>query len=144
MIGPPNFYSTPTEDELFHHYKTIGNAIGLPIMLYNNPATANVDLTPQIVARLSAIENCRYINESTLEVTRVRDTLRFCRDQITVFGGIRGFESLLAGASDWVAVASNVAPGPPARLFHLTMAGQIDEARTLYLEYLSLIEFVGG
>jgi 4-hydroxy-tetrahydrodipicolinate synthase len=38
MIIPP-FYSTPTEDELFHHYKTIGEAISLPIMIYKNPAT---------------------------------------------------------------------------------------------------------
>ncbi|PZQ66416.1 MAG: dihydrodipicolinate synthase family protein, partial [Escherichia coli] len=60
MIIPP-FYSTPTEDELFHHYSTIAGAIGLPIMLYNNPATANVDLTPPVVARLSHIDNCRYI-----------------------------------------------------------------------------------
>ena len=45
MIIPP-FYSTPTDDELVHHYKTVADAIALPIMVYNNPATANVDLKP--------------------------------------------------------------------------------------------------
>jgi 4-hydroxy-tetrahydrodipicolinate synthase len=143
MIIPP-FYSTPTEDELFHHYKTISDAIGLPIMLYNNPATANVDLTPPIVARLSTIENCRYIKESTLEVTRIRDILRLCGDRMTVFGGILGFESFVEGALGWVAVASNVIPAPLVRLFDLTMAERIREARALYLEYLPVIEFVGG
>ncbi len=48
MIIPP-FYCTPTEDEIYHHYKTIGDAIGLPIMVYNNPATANVDLVPPLL-----------------------------------------------------------------------------------------------
>jgi 4-hydroxy-tetrahydrodipicolinate synthase len=43
MIIPP-FYSVPTEDELFHHYRTVADAIGIPIMVYNNPATANVNL----------------------------------------------------------------------------------------------------
>ena len=52
MIIPP-FYSSPTPDELFLHYRKVGEAIGVPIMVYNNPATANVDLTPPIVARLS-------------------------------------------------------------------------------------------
>jgi 4-hydroxy-tetrahydrodipicolinate synthase len=144
MIIPP-FYSTPTEDELFHHYNTIAGAIGLPIMLYNNPATANVDLTPPVVARLSRIDNCRYIKESTLEVTRVRDILRLCGDRMTVFGGILGFESFVEGAEGWVAVASNLAPGPLARLFTLVADEErIREARELYLRYLPLISFVGG
>jgi len=144
MIIPP-FYSTPTEDELYHHYKTVADAIGLPIMLYNNPATANVDLTPPIVARLSQIANCCYIKESTLEVTRVRDILQLCGDRMTVFGGILGFESFVEGAAGWVAVASNAAPGPMARLFTLVAdEARIAEAHTLYLRYLPLIRFVGG
>lgn len=144
MIVPP-FYCTPTEDELFHHYKAIAAAIGLPIMIYNNPATANVDLTPPVVARLSAIDNCRYIKESTLEVTRVRDIIRLCGDRMTVFGGILGFESFVEGAAGWVAVASNAAPGPLSRLFTLVAdEARVAEGRALYLRYLSLIEFVGG
>ncbi len=144
MIIPP-FYSTPTPDELFHHYRTIGEAIGLPIMLYNNPATANVDLTPPLVARLAEIPNCRYVKESTLEVTRVRDILRLCGERMGVFGGILGFESFVEGACGWVAVASNVAPGPLSRLFTLVADEErITEGRALYLRHLPLIEFVGG
>ena len=49
MIIPP-FYSTPTWDELIHHFGRIGEAADRPVMIYNNPATANVDLTPPLVA----------------------------------------------------------------------------------------------
>jgi 4-hydroxy-tetrahydrodipicolinate synthase len=144
MIIPP-FYCTPTDDEIFHHYKTISDAISIPIMLYNNPATSNVDLRPALVARLSEIENCRYIKESTLDVTRVRDIIRLCGDAMTVFGGILGFESFVEGASGWVSVASNVAPEALSNLFHLTVdRSDIKAARELYLRYLPLIEFVGG
>jgi len=144
MIIPP-FYSTPTDDELVHHYKTVADAIALPIMVYNNPATANVDLKPALVARLAEIDNCLYIKESTLEVTRVRDIIRLCGDRMTVFGGILGFESFVEGAQGWVAVASNIAPGPMARIFELVADEEaLKAARDLYLEYLPLIEFVGG
>jgi 4-hydroxy-tetrahydrodipicolinate synthase len=144
MIIPP-FYSTPTDDEIVHHYKTVADAISLPIMVYNNPATANVDLKPPLVARLAEIDNCLYIKESTLEVTRVRDIIRLCGDRMTVFGGILGFESFVEGAQGWVAVASNVAPHAMARIFSLVAdEGAIDTARKLYLDYLPLIEFVGG
>ena len=60
MIIPP-FYSTPTEDELFAHYSAAADALSIPIMVYNNPATANVDLTPSVLARLSTIDNVRYV-----------------------------------------------------------------------------------
>ncbi|MEZ2142783.1 4-hydroxy-tetrahydrodipicolinate synthase [Bradyrhizobium sp. DN5] len=144
MIVPP-FYSTPTDDELVHHYKTVADAIALPIMVYNNPATANVDLKPQLVARIAEIDNCLYIKESTLEVTRVRDIIRLCGDRMTVFGGILGFESFVEGAQGWVAVASNVVPAEMARTFSLVADhGAIKEARELYLKYLPVIEFVGG
>ena len=144
MIIPP-FYSTPTDDELVHHYQTVADAISLPIMVYNNPATANVDLRPALVARLAEIDNCLYIKESTLEVTRVRDIIRLCGDRMTVFGGILGFESFVEGAQGWVAVASNVVPAAMARIFSLVEdEGAIVKARELYLKYLPLIEFVGG
>jgi len=144
MIIPP-FYSTPTDDELVHHYKTVADAISLPIMVYNNPATANVDLKPALVARLAEIDNCLYIKESTLEVTRVRDVIRLCGNRMTVFGGILGFESFVEGAQGWVAVASNVVPSAMARIFSLFADdGAIIEARELYLKYLPVIEFVGG
>jgi 4-hydroxy-tetrahydrodipicolinate synthase len=144
MIIPP-FYCTPTEDELFHHYRTIGEAIGIPIMVYNNPATANVDLKPELIARLSSIDNCRYVKESTLEVTRVRDIIRLCGDRMGVFGGILGFESFVEGAIGWVAVAANVAPNALARLFRLAADEEnLAEARRLYFRYTRLIEFVGG
>ncbi|WP_417307845.1 dihydrodipicolinate synthase family protein [Devosia sp.] len=144
MIIPP-FYSTPTEDELFHHYKRIGEAISIPIMIYNNPATANVDLTPKIVARLSEIDTVSYIKESTMDVTRIRDILEFCGDRMTVFGGIMGYESFLAGAEGWVAVGSNLMPKEMAEIFTLTMDDKnLDAARALYKKVLPVIRLVGG
>ncbi|TCU13975.1 4-hydroxy-tetrahydrodipicolinate synthase [Rhizobium sullae] len=144
MIIPP-FYSTPTDDELVHHYKSIASAVTIPIMVYNNPATANVDLTPELVKRIAEIDGCDYIKESTLEVTRVRDIIRLAGDDMTVFGGILGFESFVMGAQGWVAVASNVAPGPMARIFELVAdEKRFDEARELYLKWLPVIQAVGG
>ena len=143
MVLPP-FYSTPTDDEIYLHYKTISDAIGIPIMVYNNPAVANVDLMPQLVARLAQIDHCRYIKESTMDVTRVRDILRFSDGRMSVFGGIMGYESFLDGAVGWASVPSNGAPGAMARLYELTQAGDIAQARALYFQHLPMIDFVAG
>jgi 4-hydroxy-tetrahydrodipicolinate synthase len=144
MVIPP-FYSTPTEDELFEHYRQIGEAVPLPVMIYNNPATANVDLTPPIVARLSRIDNVRYIKESTLEVTRVRDIIELCGDRMTVFAGILGYESFWLGAQGWVAVCSNLLPRESARLFELVAdAKNQPAALALYNRILPIVRWVGG
>ena len=144
MVIPP-FYSTPTDDELFEHYRRVGEAIDIPIMVYNNPATANVDLKPELVARLSRIDNCSYIKESTLEVTRVRDIIELCGDRMTVFAGILGYESFWLGAQGWVAVCSNLIPKWSARLFELVADERnMPEALALYRRILPLVRWVGG
>ncbi|MGI9501184.1 MAG: dihydrodipicolinate synthase family protein, partial [Geminicoccaceae bacterium] len=144
MIIPP-FYSTPTEDELFEHYRRIGEAISVPIMVYNNPATANVDLLPSMLARLSEIDAVTMVKESTLEVTRVRDILECCDGRLTVFAGILGYESFWLGAEGWVAVCSNLVPRQSARLFELAAdRGDRDAALTLYKKILPIVRWVGG
>jgi 4-hydroxy-tetrahydrodipicolinate synthase len=144
LVIPP-FYSTPTDDELFRHYQRIGEAIGIPIMVYNNPATANVDLTPPLVARLATIDNVRYLKESTLEVTRVRDIVELCGDRLTVFAGILGYESFWLGAQGWVAVCSNLIPKMSAELFELVVERKDkDRALALYRRILPIVRWVGG
>ena len=66
----PRVDLVPTDDELYAHYKKVSDAISLPIMVYNNPATANVDMMPELIARLAEIPNCLYVKESTLDPTR--------------------------------------------------------------------------
>ena len=48
MIIPPYYY-TPTEDEIFAYYKAICETVSIPIMLYNNPFTSNVDMSAKLV-----------------------------------------------------------------------------------------------
>ena len=143
LIIPP-FYSTPTEDELFIHYKTVAESVSIPIMVYNNPATSNVDLLPHFMARLAEVENLDYMKESTMDVTRIRDIHLLCGEKMTVFGGIMGFESFVEGAKGWVSVASNVMPKETADIYDLVKKGNVQEAWDLYIRILPIIQFVFG
>jgi 4-hydroxy-tetrahydrodipicolinate synthase len=144
MIIPP-FYSVPTLPELVHHYDTVAKAIGLPIMVYNNPATANVDLTPEMLAEISRVPNCRYVKESTLEVTRVRDVVALCGDRMEIFAGVLGYESAWLGAIGWVAVCSNLAPRLSTEMFQAAAFDKdMDKALPLYQQLAPLLPWVGG
>lgn len=143
LIIPP-FYSTPTDDELYEHYAAVGAAISIPIMLYNNPATSNVDMLPPLVARLSEIDNVSYIKESTMDATRVRDILRLCDGRMSVFGGIMGYESFMNGAAGWTAVGCNLMPAGFSDLYRLCVETKdIDAAAAHYDRIKPVIDLVG-
>ena len=102
MIIPPYYY-TPTEDEIFNYYKAICEAVSLPIMLYNNPFTSNVDMSATLVARLTAaFEQVRYIKEASMDGARVFDIVEATDGVMNVFAGERVVESYLLGAVGYV------------------------------------------
>lgn len=144
LIIPP-FYSSPTDEEVYQHYRCIGEAVSIPIMLYNNPAISNIDMQPALIARLADIPNVSYVKESTLDVTRVRDIVALAGERLGVFGGVLGFESFLNGASGWTAVGANVMPGDFQQMYeHSVRLRDVDAAQALYRRLLPLIELVGG
>jgi 4-hydroxy-tetrahydrodipicolinate synthase len=144
LIIPP-YYSTPTVDELYHHYELISKNSNLPIMVYNNPATSNVDITPPIFKILSEIKNVKYCKESTMDPTRVKDIITLTKNKIKVFGGIMGYESFLNGACGWVSVPSNILPNACNDIFKKIYFEQdFVTAKKIYEQATPVIKLVGG
>ena len=142
MIISP-YYASPTEDELFEHFRRISDAVSIPIMVYNNPNTANVDLRPEFVARLGTLENVRYIKESSGDISRVREIHRIS-DSVSVFAGYHPFESLAAGAKGYVSVIGNFLPAESAAVCDLMDEGRHKEALILYNRMIPLLNAIAG
>jgi 4-hydroxy-tetrahydrodipicolinate synthase len=131
MIAPPYYY-TPTEDEIFRYYKTISEAVSLPIMLYNNPVTTNVKMRPSLVARLTkAFENVRYIKEASLDVGYVYDIIEQTDGVMNVFAGERVVESFLLGAVGYVNPYGNYLPHASSRMWDYLVMGRVDDAKAI-------------
>jgi 4-hydroxy-tetrahydrodipicolinate synthase len=145
MLAPP-YYSLPTPDELFAHFREVNDAIGIPIMLYNYPGRTGVDMSPDFVARLSSLRNVRYVKESTGEMPRITTLLRLCGDRMGVFCGCDtiALESLLVGAVGWVGGVVNVLPKAHVRLYDLAMRGKLADARRLFESMLPTLELMEG
>lgn len=129
MVLPPYYY-TPTDDEVFRYYQAISEAVTVPIMLYNNPVTSNVDMSAALVARLArAFENVRYIKESSQQLGRVRDVIEASDGLVEVYAGERLVDSYLLGAIGYVNPYGNYVPRASSRLFDLLEQGRVDDAR---------------
>ncbi|WP_186156400.1 dihydrodipicolinate synthase family protein [Burkholderia gladioli] len=129
MIVPPYYY-TPTEDEIFGYYRAISEATSLPIMLYNNPVTTNVDMSAALVARMThAFDNVRYIKEASLDAARVYDIVEATGGVMNVFAGERPVECFLLGAVGYVNPYANYIPEASTRLWNALVEGELEEAR---------------
>lgn len=143
MVMTP-YYAALDEDEIVTHFTRIGEAISIPIMLYNHPVSGGFDLTPPVVKRLSEVATIRYIKESTIDVRRVTQIRRLCGDRMTVFGGYLGFESFVVGAEGWFAVCANIAPRVSAEVFTLVVETQdLAGAQKAFHHVSPLIDFLG-
>lgn len=128
MIAPPYYY-TPTEDEIFNYYRAISESTSLPIMLYNNPVTTNVDMSAALVARMTkAFDNVRYIKEASMDVGRIYDIVEGTQGVMNVFAGERPVESFLLGAVGYVNPYANYIPRASTRLWEALVEGKLQEA----------------
>ena len=143
MVLTP-YYCWIDEEEIFRHYQRIAEAVSLPIMLYNHPASTVLDMQPPLVARLAEIDNIAYIKESTTDTRRVYRINELCRGKITVFAGYLGYESFMVGAEGWVSVCANIMPRKSARLFELAVdRNDRDGAWEVFQELNPIIDFLG-
>lgn len=148
VVVVPPFYHRPTEEGILYHYKAISDAIGIPVMVYNNPATAKVDMSPDLIAKLSEFSNVRYVKESSGDVTRIWKIRNLTEDRMIVFcgGDNMALESFLMGAKGFICVAANFLPRETSEIYRLTRSGKIAEAKELYerlLPILNLLEDTG-
>ena len=131
MIMPPYYY-TPTEDEIFGYYKAICETVSLPIMLYNNPFTSNVDMSAKLVARLTrAFEQIRYIKEASQDMARVYDIIEETEGVMNVFAGERIVESYLLGAVGYVNPYGNYIPRASYRICDFIAEGRLEDAKQI-------------
>jgi 4-hydroxy-tetrahydrodipicolinate synthase len=139
MALPPINYK-PLEHEVFAHYEAL-NTVGLPIIAYNNPHDYKIDLTPDILARLSKLENVVAVKEFSGDVRRMQDILATTDLEVMVGVDDLVMEGGLIGATGWIAGVPNALPKEGVELFRLARAGKLQEAQALYRRLLPLFHY---
>lgn len=142
MVLTP-YYCWIDDDEIYNHYRRVAESTSIPIMLYNHPVSANLDMKPPLVARLAEIDNISYIKESTVDVRRCYQIRRLVGDKMTVFAGYLGYESFTQGAEGWVSVCANILPRKSAQLFEHADRNDMVGAKKLFDEITPVIDFLG-
>lgn len=140
MLLPAMQYAADAR-EAEHHLRTVAAAAERPIMLYNNPVSYRVDITPPMFASLADEPKFVAIKESSEDVRRITDIQNLAAGRYAIFTGVDNLalESLVLGAAGWVAGLVCAFPRETVTLYKLIMARRIDEAVALYRWFLPLL-----
>jgi 4-hydroxy-tetrahydrodipicolinate synthase len=140
MVLPAMVYKSD-ERETLAHYRTVAHATGLPIMVYNNPVSYSVDISPEGFARLADEPTLVAIKESSEDVRRITDLRNIVGDRYALFSGVDDLvlESIMLGAEGWISGLVNAFPDENRALWDLAISGQWEAARDLYRWYTPLL-----
>ena len=140
MALPPTGYRA-SPDEALAHFREVA-AAGLPVMLYNNPFDTRLDLTPDLLSRISEIEGVVAVKEFSGDVRRVAEIHDLApRLQVVCGSDDVALESFLMGATGWVAGFSNAFPSETSWLFQLAMQDDFAAALPLYRSMLPALRW---
>lgn len=119
------YYNKPTQNGLVQHYKTVAEAVNLPIILYNVPGRTGCDMQPETVERLSNIKNIIGIKEATGKIDRTLEIFKRCGSHFPVYSGddATSCELIRQGALGVISVTANVAPLQMAAMCEAALAG---------------------
>jgi len=140
MVLPAMVYKSD-ERETITHFRAVTHATCLPVMIYNNPVSYNVDVSPEQFAELVDEPNIVAIKESSENVRRITDLKNVVGDRFILFAGVDDLvlESIMLGAQGWISGLVNAFPNENRELWDLATAGQWERARELYRWYTPLL-----
>ncbi|GGY43167.1 dihydrodipicolinate synthase family protein [Pseudoduganella albidiflava] len=144
MVLPVSYWKL-TEAEIMAHYRAIGDAVGLPIMLYNNPATSGIDMSPEFIARICReVPSVTMVKESTGDLQRMHRLDQLTEGRVPFYNGSNplAFAALNAGAAGWCTAAPNLNAALPLALYEAITAGDLARARAVFRRQLPLLQFI--
>jgi 4-hydroxy-tetrahydrodipicolinate synthase len=119
------YYSKPNMAGLRGHYEAVA-AVGVPVVLYNIPSRVVVNISPDELAELAAIDNVVAVKQANNDEVGEIPGLTLLAGNDDVF-----LRSLEAGGAGGILVASHVVGPQMRRLYDAFNAGDLQTAREI-------------
>lgn len=86
ILTTPPPYAHPSQEEIYAFYRTLAEAVDLPLMVYNWPRGTAVDITVDTLARLAGLDTVVAVKDSSGDELKVADTCAALAGRVQVFG----------------------------------------------------------
>jgi len=142
ILSVTPYYSKPTPEGLYQHYRAIAESTSLPIVLYNVPGRTGVNLDVATVVRLAGLSNIVGVKEASGNVVQMCEIYGSVPDDFLLLSGDDPLTVavMAIGGRGVISVASNAAPAEMVQIVELIEQGDYAAARRLHAWLLPLCQ----
>lgn len=137
------YYNRPTQRGMYEHFRTIADAVDIPIILYNIASRTGVNIEPETIARLAKdCKNIVGVKEASGNLEQMSRIKALCPVGFDLLSGDDSLTLpvLSIGGTGIISVVANIVPGDVAGLVAEFEKGNIQKARELHYKLLPLIK----
>src|SRR6201991_739857 len=115
------------------YFRSIADAVDIPVVMYTNPQFQRSDLTLDVIARLAEHPRIGYIKDASTNTGRLLSILNRCGDAIKVFSASAHIPAavMLIGGVGWMAGPACIIPRESVELYNLCKRQRFDDAMKL-------------
>jgi 4-hydroxy-tetrahydrodipicolinate synthase len=142
LLSVTPYYNKPTPEGLVQHYRAIGDAVGLPIVVYNVPGRTGVNVDPATLIRLSEIPQVIAVKEASGNVMQMCEICASLPGDFIVLSGDDALTLPLmaVGGRGIISVASNEIPREMSQMVELAERGDFAGARDVHQRLFNLLQ----
>lgn len=134
------YYNKTSNEGLYQHFKAIANSTNLPMYLYNVPSRTGIDITSEIIIKLSEISNIVGIKDASGNIVKAQDIISKVDENFAIYAGCDDIivPMMSIGAKGVISVVSNVYPKYIKDMVYSFEDGNIKKAMKMQLNMLEL------
>jgi 4-hydroxy-tetrahydrodipicolinate synthase len=134
------YYNKPTQEGLYQHFKSIAEAVDLPVILYNVPGRSVADMSHETVLRLAQVPGIVGIKEATGNIERAIWLIKEAPAHFSLYSGDdpTAVAFMLCGGHGNISVTANIAPRLMHELCIAAIAGDRNTAMDIQKKLLAL------
>jgi 4-hydroxy-tetrahydrodipicolinate synthase len=137
------YYNRPTQRGLYEHFKTIAQAVDIPIILYNIASRTGVNIEPETIAKLARdCKNIVSVKEASGSLDQMSRIKQLCPPGFDLISGDDSLTLpvLSIGGTGIISVVANIVPKDTADLVSAFEKGNTKKAQELHYKLLPLIK----
>ena len=133
ILSASPYYSKPSQEGIYQHYKTIAAASAKPILLYNVPGRTARNVNASTIVRLAELPNIAGIKEAGGDMAQCALILRDCPPDFLIVSGddALAFPQIAMGMQGVISVAANSFPQAFSNMVRAALDGDLKKAKKL-------------
>lgn len=145
ILSVSPYYTKPTQEGIYQHFKAISEASPIPVILYNVPGRTSKNMEPETTLRLAKdFKNIIGIKEAGNNIMQYYKLLKNKPDDFLIISGDDDLALgvVLAGGAGVISVIGQAFPKDFSNMIRLGLKGESVEAFKLHYKLMDVIGYI--